>query len=184
MKNNSNYPKEYLNNTSSTNLAFGDKTTIWTFTFEGVVALIKSKENRFLGYKDEITHSYKAYDYNYEPDLSSYPHAITVYKLVEGEMLPSSAVSFSNTTPSIDLATTTTFTQKVTTAANYTGTVTYEITENTAGASINATTGAVTVTHEGSVTVKATAAAVENKFQESSASYTLTVTVRHSLPPC
>lgn len=92
-----------------------------------------------------------------------------------GEDIPSSAASFSDLTPSIDLATKTTFTQTVTTAAGYNGTVTYEITENTAGASINATTRTVTATHEGTVTVTATAAAVEGQFQESSASYTLTV---------
>ena len=116
-------------------------------------------------------------------NLNISPHAITVYKLVEGEVLPSSAVSFSDAAPSIDLATTTTFTPTVSTADGYSGTVTYAITENTAGATIDATTGTVNVTHEGTVTVTATAAAVEGKFQESSASYTLTVTDSRASAP-
>ena len=112
-------------------------------------------------------------------DMGNNPPA-TLYRKVA---YPSSAVTFAEAAPTIDLATTTQFTPKVTTAANYTGTVTYEITENTAGATIDATTGAVTVTHEGSVTVTATAAAVEGEFLESSASYTLTVTDSRSAAP-
>ena len=104
----------------------------------------------------------------------------TLYRKVA---YPSSAVTFAEAAPTIDLATTTTYTQTATTAANYNGTVTYEITDNTAGATIDATTRAVTATHEGTVTVKATAAAVEGKFLESSASYTLTVTDSRSAAP-
>lgn len=104
----------------------------------------------------------------------------TLYKKVA---YPSSAVSFSDAAPSIDLATKTTYRQPASTADGYNGTVTYEITENTAGATIDATTFTVTATHEGTVTVKATAAAVENKFQESSASYTLTVTDSRASAP-
>jgi hypothetical protein len=104
-------------------------------------------------------------------------------EITYGEDNPSSAATFAVASPSIDLATTTQFTQTVSTAAGYTGTVTYAITDNTAEATINATTGTVNVTHEGSVTVKATAAAVENEFQESSASYTLTVTDSRASAP-
>ena len=85
---------------------------------------------------------------------------------------PSSEVSFANTTPSINFPATTTYSQTATTASGYTGTVSYEITTNTAGATINGST--VTVTQEGSVTVKATAPAVTG-FSASSATYTLTV---------
>ena len=81
------------------------------------------------------------------------------------------------------MATKTTYTQPASTADGYNGTVTYAITENTAGATIDATTGTVTATHEGSVTVTATAAAVEGQFLESSASYTLTVTDSRSAAP-
>lgn len=184
MRNASKDSKEYLNNTSSTNLAFGEKTSIWTFTFDNGVAIIQnsSNDNRFLGYAQYQDHGYKAFEYT-TAFLDLCPHAITVYKLVEGEVLPSSAATFVDAAPSIDLATTTTYSQTASTADDYTGTVTYAITDNSAGATIDATNGIVTVTHEGSVTVTATAAAVEGQFQESSASYTLTVTDSRASAP-
>lgn len=93
--------------------------------------------------------------------------------LVEAEIVEvSSAATFAETTPSIDFPATSTYTQEATTAEGYTGTVTYEITANTAGATIEGST--VTVTKAGSVTVKATAPAVEG-FLASTATYTLTV---------
>ena len=85
---------------------------------------------------------------------------------------PSSAASFANTTPSINFPATTTYSQVANTATGYTGVVTYEITANTAGATIDGST--VTVTQEGSVTVKATAPAVTG-WSKSEATYTLTV---------
>lgn len=88
---------------------------------------------------------------------------------------PSSAVTFTNTTPSLDLKDALTYSQVPTTAAGYSGTISYEMTANTAGATINASTGELTLTQEGSVTVKATAAAVPGSFSSSNASYTLTV---------
>ena len=93
--------------------------------------------------------------------------------LVEAETVEvSSAATFAETTPSIDFPATSTYTQEATTAEGYTGTVTYEITANTAGATIEGST--VTVTKAGSVTVKATAEAIEG-FLSSTATYTLTV---------
>ena len=88
---------------------------------------------------------------------------------------PSSEASFTNTTPSIDFPATKTYSQPVTTAEGYTGTITYSMTANTAGATINSSTGLVTVTKGGSVTVKAIASAVSGSFSGSEASYTLTV---------
>ena len=88
---------------------------------------------------------------------------------------PSSEASFTNTAPSIDFPATKTYSQAVTTAEGYTGTITYSMTANTAGASINSSTGLVTVTKGGSVTVKAIASAVSGSFSGSEASYTLTV---------
>ena len=85
---------------------------------------------------------------------------------------PSSDATFAETEPSINFPGTSTYSQEVTTATDYTGTVTYEITANTAGATIEGST--VTVTQEGSVTVKATAPSVTG-FAASTASYTLTV---------
>ena len=78
-------------------------------------------------------------------------------------------------TPSIELPSTTTYKQNLTTATGYNGTITYELTNNTAGATIN-DGGTVTVAQEGSVTVTATAAAVAGQWLSSSDSYTLTVT--------
>ena len=87
---------------------------------------------------------------------------------------PSSAVTFADETPSIAYPATSQYTQVATAADGYTGTITYSITANTAGATISGAT--VTVTQEGSVTVKAVAEAVEGSFKESTATYTLTVT--------
>ena len=104
----------------------------------------------------------------------------TLYKKQAESSDPSSAVSFANTTPSLDLKDAASFTQTATTVEGYAGTdgasVTYTITTNTAGATINASTGEVTPTQAGSVTVQATAAAIAGKFSSSTASYTLTVT--------
>lgn len=100
--------------------------------------------------------------------------------LVEAETVEvSSAVTFAETAPSIDFPATSTYTQEATTAEGYTGTVTYEITANTAGATIEGST--LTVTQVGSVTVKATAAATEGFFA-STATYTLTVKKATVLP--
>lgn len=85
----------------------------------------------------------------------------------------SSDATFAETNPSIDFPATKSYSQEVTTAEGYTGNVTYEITANTAGATIEGST--VTVTQAGSVTVKATAEPVEG-FLTSTATYTLTVT--------
>ena len=93
---------------------------------------------------------------------------------------PSSGASFTNSGPSIDWPTHTTYTQTATTAEGYAGTsgasVSYSLSSNSCGASItNATTGEITFTKGGKVTVTATAAAIEGKFTQSTASYTLTV---------
>ena len=87
-----------------------------------------------------------------------------------------SECAFGETEPSITLigTATGTYTQEATTATGYDGTVTYDLSNNTCGASIDATTHEVTVTKSGSVTVTATAPATA-AYAESSASYTLTV---------
>ena len=87
---------------------------------------------------------------------------------------PSSNATFTEKTPSIDYPEAKTYSQAPTTAAGYSGTITYSMTANTAGATINASTGVVTVTGGGSVTVKATAAAASG-FTGSEDTYTLTV---------
>lgn len=86
---------------------------------------------------------------------------------------PSSSAAFAEATPNIDLKDGFTYTQAATTAAGYSGTVTYALSANTAGATIEGST--VTATQAGSVTVTATAPADPGNFSESNASYTLTV---------
>ena len=86
---------------------------------------------------------------------------------------PSSNASFAESTPEITFPATKTYSQEATTASGYTGTVVYEMTENTAGATLSGAT--VTVTQAGTVTVLATAPAITG-FAKSTASYTLTVT--------
>ena len=182
---------KHLNTESySTSMSLGSNSTIWTFTFdeEGIV-MIKNKNSdyRFLGFMNLISYVYKAYDSNYAPDLSEHPHAITVYKLVEEVDIPSSSVSFAEKTPSIDYPGTTTYSQAPETATGYSAeagaSITYEITANTAGATIDVSSGEVTVAHEGSVTVKATAAAIEGKFTSSYDTYTLTVNDNRTKAP-
>lgn len=82
LKNVSLNSNQYLNNSSSTNVSFGAKNSIWSIAFTNNVALISnvSNNNRFLG--DNGNNAYKAYA---STNLSSYPHDFTVY-LVEEEV--------------------------------------------------------------------------------------------------
>ena len=107
-------------------------------------------------------------------DKGNYGFVSAVVTFVEngGSSVPSSAAGFTVTAPSINFPAQTTYSQAATTASGYTGTVTYEITANTAGATLEGTT--LTVTQEGSVTVKATAPAITG-WAKSEATYTLTV---------
>lgn len=74
---------KYVNNTSSTNISLGDKSSIWSFSFTGDVALItNSSGDRFWG--NNGSNEYKAYAIS---GLSTYPHDFTVY-LVEEETTP------------------------------------------------------------------------------------------------
>ena len=106
--------------------------------------------------------------------------SITVSYTYTASSDPSSAASFTNETPSLDLKDASSFTQTATTADGYSETagasVTYSITANTADATIDSSTGEVTPTKAGSVTVQASAAAIAGKYTASSATYTLTVT--------
>ena len=86
LKNVSRTSDQYLNNAgSSTNVSFGDKSSIWTFAFTDDVVLIsnKSNSNRFLGYTSSTSYAYRAYAESNLSSSNNYPHAITVYKLEE-----------------------------------------------------------------------------------------------------
>lgn len=73
----------YLKNSSSTGVSLTTTSSIWKFTFDdsGIVLIQNTgNSNRFLGYTSATSYAYKAYATS---NLSSYPHAITVYKLEE-----------------------------------------------------------------------------------------------------
>lgn len=86
-------------------------------------------------------------------------------------------ISFATTTPKEALhanAADNTYTQEVTKTGD--GTVTYTISDNTCGASIDASTGKVTFTQAGSVTITATVADGTNySYATKTATYTLSV---------
>lgn len=108
--------------------------------------------------------------------------AISIVVTNTAPSVPSSALSFSEKTPSIVFPGATTYLQAPSIASGYNGTITYELSNNTAGATIDEE-GTVTVTQGGSVTVTATAAAVEGLWLSSSDSYTLTVTDTRTAAP-
>jgi uncharacterized repeat protein (TIGR02543 family) len=81
MKNVSLSTSSYLN--YSSDLTFSNnKTTSWLFSFQtdNTVIISISSNNRFLGYTSATSYEYKTYA---NSNLSSYPHAIKVYQLVE-----------------------------------------------------------------------------------------------------
>lgn len=111
MKNVSLSSNAYLNNASSTNISLGSKSSIWAFNFQTdktVLIQNTSNSNRFLGYSDVEEYSYKAYATS---NLSSYSHAINVYKLVEEEVGTIAAPTFSPAAGEVDYGTTVTLTQ-------------------------------------------------------------------------
>lgn len=163
-----------MNQTSST-----DTKEQWTITYNNsfnmyIIKNVHTTE-RYIGAADGVN-LFKAYPIS----QTGFNPPATLYKKQAESSDPSSAISFANATPSLDLKDALSFTQTATTADGYAGTdgasVIYTITTNTAGATINASTGEVTPTQAGSVTVQATAAAIAGKFSSSTASYTLTVT--------
>ena len=83
MKNVSLSSNAYLYNSSSTNLSFGSKSSVWKFTFEDETATIQDHKNnnRYLGYVTG-SYEYKAYAESNIND-GTHPHAITVYELRE-----------------------------------------------------------------------------------------------------
>ena len=94
---------KYLANASSTTVTFEgtapSKSGVWAFKFQDdETVLIQNTENgnRFLGYTNSTSHAYKAYATS---NLSSYAHAIKVYKLEEetgGGETPAPSISANN----------------------------------------------------------------------------------------
>ena len=84
-----------LTNTSSTTLSLNNSGSVWAFNFQtdGTVLIQNtSNSDRFLGFTNATSHAYKAYATS---NLSTYPHAIAVYQLVEAEPLPEHTATFS-----------------------------------------------------------------------------------------
>lgn len=90
----------YLNNTgSTTNVSFGEKSSVWTFAFTDDVALISNNSSdRFLGYTTPTSYAYRAYA---DGNQSIYPHAIVVYKLEEEIASPLASIALSGTYPTV-----------------------------------------------------------------------------------
>ncbi|MBR6847106.1 MAG: InlB B-repeat-containing protein [Bacteroidales bacterium] len=84
LKNVSLSSNQYINNSSKTDMAFGDKSAIWSISFSNGTALISntSNSNRFLGDsgKETPNHKYKAYATS---NIDDYQHDFTVYLLEE-----------------------------------------------------------------------------------------------------
>lgn len=175
MKNESLSSNKYLNNSSSTTVSFGSKLSIWTFTFTDGIALIqnKSNSNRFLGFTSSTSYAYKAYATS---NLSSYDHAISVYKLVE-ESLTDNTITV---TPSDGLSfiLPTTETQFVTYSSNSSATFTFSNTDNTvANYVVDSENSKVTFTALKAGTTEFTISQEKNSTHKAaSTSFTVTVT--------
>lgn len=88
---------QFLNNSNSTDLSFGSKSSTWTFAFPDGAALISlSDKSRFLG--ESNTNTYKAYATS---NLSTYGHDFTVYKLEETSVVNVTGVTLNNPSLSI-----------------------------------------------------------------------------------
>lgn len=180
---NGDYYLGYANSSTATNLRLNQTANSslqeqWTISSDatyGYTIVNAHSSGRFIGQGGKY---FKAY-----AEMANNPPA-TLYRK---QLYPSSAVTFTAKTPSIDYPGTTTYSQEPETATGYSdeagASITYEITANTAGATIDVSSGEVTVAHEGSVTVKATAAAIEGKFTSSYDTYTLTVNDNRTKAP-
>ena len=163
---------QYLNNASKTNVSLSTASSVWTFDFKNGVALISNTSNsdRFLGYTTATSYVYKAYATG---NLGDYPHAITVYKLVEEGDTPTDpvdpTVTFSNgtvkATKTIDLSTLY--------DSDSDGAVSYSIEEGGSFATLAGTI--LTGNAEGTVKVKAVQAATSS-YNAAEATATITVT--------
>ena len=175
----------YLNNASSTNVSFGNSaSSIWAFNFQSdntVLIQNTKNSNRFLGYTNATSYAYKAYATS---NLSSYPHAIKVYQLVE-EGGSSSAIATSVVISDKTITNTDVYVSDeagslsatvVAGEATLSGATVTWSGNNDAVATIDASTGAVTLVGAGVVTFTAAYAGVSGEYNPSSATYEMTVT--------
>ncbi len=162
----------YLKNESSTNLSFDTKSnsTTWTFSFQSDgTAIIGASPDKYLGYIDASSHEYKCYSgagsYGYQP------HSIVVYQLVE-ETETSAELHFDNTF--IKFVKGESYSApNLSKAAGHNGAVTYS-SSNSKIATVNATTGEVTIVGTGRVMITASSTATDT-YDAGEATYTLMV---------
>lgn len=179
--------KKYITNSSSTNITLGDGSH-WAFNFqEDGTVLIQNKDNsdRFLGYTNATSHAYKAYATS-NLSSSTYPHAINVYQLVAEGGAADESVATSVTIDATGITNTDVytgtdagiFTASVVSAEGNVisdATVTWA-SQNTNVATIDASTGEVTLVAAGTTVITASYAGVEGQYKPSSNTYTLIVT--------
>lgn len=174
-----------ITNSSSTGISFSATGSNWNFTFEEGIALIQNADNsdRFLGYTTATSYAYKAYATS---NLSSYPHAIVVYKLVEeGGDTPSledNDLSLSPTSLTFDL-----YNNSNAKAISYTTSSTGAVTVSASDyvtTEVNETDKTITVTPKSSVTPSAQTITVSQAADDTYAagSATFTVTIDDSTP--
>lgn len=169
MKNVSLSSYSYLNNNSGTNVTFGNRNSIWSFNFQSdntVQIQNNSNSNRFLGYTG-TSFAYKAYATS---NLSSYDHAIKVYKLVEESTGPASP-TFSPSGGQVAYGTTVTVSAPTGCYVNYTTDGSDPTTSSTATLTDGNT---ATVTINADMTIRAIAIdADQNESKVATAVYTL-----------
>jgi hypothetical protein len=166
-----NYTYE-INNASSTAISLVANGSDWVFKFQDDgTALIQNVDNdyRFLGYTSKTSYAYKAYA---KSNLSSYPHAIVVYKLVEESSLPSAGLAFAEDSYTATLGEDFTA-PTLAYAEGFDGNIEYW-SSNESVATVNATTGEVSLVGAGTTTITASFAG-NDTYAAGSASYTLTV---------
>ena len=162
----------YLKNESRTNLSFDTKSnsTTWTLSFQSDgTAIIGASPDKYLGYIDASSHEYKCYSgagsYGYQP------HSIVVYQLVE-ETGTSAELHFDNTF--IKFVKGESYSApNLSKAAGHDGVVTYS-SSNSKIATVNATTGEVTIVGTGRVMITASSTATDT-YDAGEATYTLMV---------
>ena len=159
----------YLKN-SDANLSLVSSGTTWTFSFQSDgTAIIWGSSSRYLGYTYNSSNEYKCYtgagSYGYQP------HSIVVYQLVE-ETKSSAELHFDKTF--VKFVKGESYTPPVLSkATGHDGVVTYSSSNNKI-ATVDATTGVVTIVGSGRVMITASSAAT-GTYDAGEATYTLMV---------
>lgn len=162
----------YLRNESGTNLSLNTSSSkaTWTFSFQSDgTAIIRHSNGRYLGYTDASSLVYKCF--SGAGSFGYYPHSIVVYQLVE-ETGTSAELHFDNTFVKF-VKGESYISPVLSKAAGHDGVVTYS-SSNSKIATVNATTGEVTIVGTGRVMITASSAAT-GSYDAGEATYTLMV---------